>query len=68
MDSFGLETDIKLRSKRNSILFLDFIGYKVLESDPLLQIDLDPLEIANRKTLARDITNKIRQRKGLSLI
>jgi len=66
LDSFGLETEIRLRSRGAVLPQMYFEGWSVVPGNPLDDsIVLKPLEPSPPEVLARDLVVKTRRRKGL---
>uniref|UniRef100_A0A060T6H6 116 kDa U5 small nuclear ribonucleoprotein component n=1 Tax=Blastobotrys adeninivorans TaxID=409370 RepID=A0A060T6H6_BLAAD len=67
IDSFGLETDIRVATEGQAMVSLVFDEWQLVPGDPL---DKDqktrPLTAATPQALARDFVLKTRRRKGLS--
>ena len=67
IDSFGLETDLRLFTKGLGFGLSWFDHWAVVPGDPLDQlVELRPLEPAPHQSLARDFLVKTRRRKGLA--
>lgn len=67
IDSFGLETDIRVATKGQTKISFVFSHYAVVPGDPLDgDVELQPLETAVGAQLARNFVSKTRKRKGLS--
>jgi 116 kDa U5 small nuclear ribonucleoprotein component len=68
IDSFGLETEVRIRAKRLTEVSLVFERWDVVPGDPLDRTALPsrPLQPASAQALARDFVLKTRRRKGLS--
>lgn len=67
IDSFGLETDIRINTQGRAMVSLVFDRWNIVPGDPL---DRDmvtrPLQMASTQATARDFVLKTRRRKGLS--
>lgn len=67
IDSFGFETDLRIKTQGAAMVSLLFDGWSVVPGDPL---DRDavapPLQAATAQATARDFMLKTRRRKGLS--
>jgi 116 kDa U5 small nuclear ribonucleoprotein component len=67
IDSFGLETDLRIHTQGVANLSLVFDRWSVVPGDPLDRtVQLRPLEMAGAMSTARDFVVKTRRRKGLS--
>jgi U5 small nuclear ribonucleoprotein component len=67
IDSFGFETDLRIRTHGSAMVSLTFDGWSVVPGDPLdRDVALRPLEQASAQATARDFVLKTRRRKGLS--
>lgn len=66
MDSYGLETDIRIHTQGMAFSMAIFHGWSVVPGDPLdTSIELKLLEPAPPQYLAREFMVKTRRRKGL---
>ncbi|EFC46247.1 predicted protein [Naegleria gruberi] len=67
IDSFGLETDMRLSTKGRSFCLSKFDHWDIVPGDPLdTSITIAPLEPSPLHALAREFLLKTRRRKGLS--
>ncbi|KAI4172708.1 MAG: hypothetical protein LQ346_008546 [Caloplaca aetnensis] len=67
IDSFGLETDVRIHTQGQASLMLTFERWNVVPGDPLdKEAKTRPLEMAGAQGAARDFVVKTRRRKGLS--
>lgn len=68
IDSFGLETELRIRSEKPADVSLVFERWDVVPGDPLDRAAVlsRPLQPATAQALARDFVIKTRRRKGLS--
>jgi U5 small nuclear ribonucleoprotein component len=67
LETFGLETDLRVQSAGLAFCSSRFDHWEILEGDPLDdRIQLRPLEPADILELPREIMIKTRRRKGLS--
>ncbi|AOW00945.1 P-loop containing nucleoside triphosphate hydrolase protein [Yarrowia lipolytica] len=67
MDSFGLETDIRVATQGQALVSLIFNDWQVVPGDPLdRSIKLPSLQAMSGTSLARDFVVKTRRHKGLS--
>ena len=67
LDSFGFETDLRLFTQGQAMVFSVFDHWSVVPGDPLdRSIILHPLEPSPPPHLARELLIKTRRRKGLS--
>jgi len=67
VDSFGFETDLRIKSKGGAMVSLLFDNWNIVPGDPLdKSIVLRPLQVATPQATARDFVLKTRKRKGLS--
>lgn len=67
MDSFGLETDIRVATQGQALVALIFNDWQVVPGDPLdRSIKLPSLQAMSGTSLARDFVVKTRRHKGLS--
>lgn len=67
IDSFGLETDVRIHTQGQASLSLVFEKWSVVPGDPLdKEAKTRPLEMANAIGAARDFVIKTRRRKGLA--
>lgn len=66
LDSFGLETEIRLKTRGAAFCMTYFDRWNLVPGDPLDEsIALRPLEPSQPEQLARDLMVKTRRRKGL---
>lgn len=67
IDSFGFETDLRIKTQGSSMVSMVFDGWSIVPGDPLdgEQV-LRPLQPASTQATARDFMLKTRRRKGLS--
>ncbi|KAL9608932.1 MAG: hypothetical protein Q9167_006255 [Letrouitia subvulpina] len=67
IDSFGLETDVRIHTQGQASLSMVFERWSVVPGDPLdREAKTRPLEMANAIGAARDFVIKTRRRKGLA--
>lgn len=67
LDSFGFETDLRLYTQGQAMVFSIFDHWSIVPGDPLdRSIVLHPLEPSPQHHLARELLIKTRRRKGLS--
>lgn len=67
LDAFGLDVAIKLETKGQVSVTLNFDHWQIAPGDPLdTSIHIPKLSVANPVELSRDIVIKTRRRKGLS--
>ncbi|KAM7222564.1 P-loop containing nucleoside triphosphate hydrolase protein [Rhypophila decipiens] len=67
IDSFGLETDLRINTPGQAMVSLVFDRWNIVPGDPLdKEIILRPLQMASVQATARDFVLKTRRRKGLS--
>ncbi|KAL2876720.1 hypothetical protein SGCOL_008087 [Colletotrichum sp. CLE4] len=67
IDSFGFETDLRIKTKGMAMVSLTFDSWSVVPGDPLdKEVILRPLQPASAQATARDFVLKTRRRKGLS--
>ncbi|EMR67913.1 putative 116 kda u5 small nuclear ribonucleoprotein component protein [Eutypa lata UCREL1] len=67
IDSFGLETDIRIQTQGQAALCLVFDRWQKVPGDPLdRDVAIRPLQPADAQATARDFVLKTRRRKGLS--
>ncbi|TQV96452.1 elongation factor 2 [Cordyceps javanica] len=67
VDSFGFETDLRIRTQGSSMVSLVFDSWNVVPGDPLDREQvIRPLQPATAQATARDFVLKTRRRKGLS--
>jgi 116 kDa U5 small nuclear ribonucleoprotein component len=67
IDSFGLETDVRIHTQGQAMLSLVFDKWSIVPGDPLdKEAKTRPLEMASVQATARDFVLKTRRRKGLS--
>ncbi len=67
IDSFGLETDVRIHTQGQAMISLVFDRWSVVPGDPLdKEAKTRPLEMATAQATARDFVLKTRRRKGLS--
>jgi U5 small nuclear ribonucleoprotein component len=67
IDSFGLETELRLKTQGDAQLTTHFDHWAAVPGDPLDDsVALTPLQAASGFQLARDFVNKTRRRKGMS--
>ncbi|KAI0473975.1 P-loop containing nucleoside triphosphate hydrolase protein [Xylariaceae sp. FL0804] len=67
IDSFGFETDLRIRTKGKAMASLVFEKWQKVPGDPLdKDVVLRPLQPADAQATARDFVLKTRRRKGLS--
>jgi len=67
MDSFGLETDLRVHTAGQAMILQVFSRWDVVPGDPLdRSVELRPLEPQPPHALAREFTVKTRRRKGLA--
>lgn len=67
IESFGLETELRLKTQGQSMCFLLFSNWEVVPGDPLdKNCPLPLLKPVPTESLARDFVLKTRRRKGLS--
>ena len=66
LDSFGLETELRLKSRGTVLPMMYFHRWEIVPGDVLVDsIQLKPLEPSPSEFLARDLVVKTRRRKGL---
>jgi len=66
LDSFGLETDVRVQTRGRAFLEASFDSWRVVPGDPLDEsVRLRPLEASLPEQLARELVVKTRRRKGL---
>jgi U5 small nuclear ribonucleoprotein component len=66
LDSFGLDTDLRLSTQGQAVLVLNFDSFQLVPGNPLdASLVLPPLRPAPDSHLARDLLVKTRNRKGL---
>lgn len=67
IDSFGFETDLRIKTQGMAMVSLTFDSWNIVPGDPLDKtVTLRPLQMANAQATARDFVLKTRRRKGLS--
>ncbi|CAI6090378.1 unnamed protein product [Clonostachys chloroleuca] len=67
IDSFGFETDLRIKTQGSSMVSLVFDSWSIVPGDPLDKEQIiRPLQPANAQATARDFVLKTRRRKGLS--
>ena len=67
IDSFGLETDVRIHTQGQASVGLVFERWEVVPGDPLdKEAKTRPLEMASAMGAARDFVLKTRRRKGLA--
>lgn len=67
IDSFGFETDLRIRTQGSSMVSLVFDSWSIVPGDPLDREQvIKPLQPASAQATARDFVLKTRRRKGLS--
>jgi U5 small nuclear ribonucleoprotein component len=67
IDSFGLETDLRIHTQGQATVSLVFDKWSVVPGDPLdRDVKVRPLEMAGAIATARDFVLKTRRRKGLA--
>lgn len=67
IDSFGLETDIRVATEGQAMVSLVFDNWELVPGDPLDSTQIvKPLQAAGMSQMARDFVLKTRRRKGLS--
>ncbi|KAL0212254.1 hypothetical protein RCL1_005880 [Eukaryota sp. TZLM3-RCL] len=67
IDSFGLETDVRLHSKGQVMVQSFFSSFELMDGDVLdNSIELPAMEMLSEQYLAREIMVKSRRRKGLT--
>ncbi|OHE92697.1 elongation factor Tu GTP binding domain-containing protein [Colletotrichum orchidophilum] len=67
IDSFGFETDLRIKTKGMAMVSLTFDSWSIVPGDPLdKEVILRPLQPASAQATARDFVLKTRRRKGLS--
>ncbi|KAM3515404.1 hypothetical protein MY11210_000966 [Beauveria gryllotalpidicola] len=67
VDSFGFETDLRIRTQGSSMVSMVFDSWSVVPGDPLDREQVvPPLQPASAQATARDFVLKTRRRKGLS--
>lgn len=67
IDSFGFETDLRIKTQGSSMVSLVFDNWSIVPGDPLDREQiLRPLQPASAQATARDFVLKTRRRKGLS--
>lgn len=68
IDSFGFETDLRIKTQGGSMVSMVFDSWHIIPGDPLDREQvLRPLQPAATQATARDFVLKTRSRKGLSL-
>ncbi|KAM4067274.1 elongation factor tu GTP binding domain-containing protein [Hirsutella rhossiliensis] len=66
-DSFGFETDLRIKTQGSSMVSMVFDSWSIVPGDPLDNEQvLRPLQPASTQATARDFMLKTRRRKGLS--
>ncbi|KAF5023073.1 hypothetical protein F66182_4885 [Fusarium sp. NRRL 66182] len=67
IDSFGFETDLRIKTQGSSMVSLVFDSWSIVPGDPLDRDQIiRPLQPAAAQATARDFVLKTRRRKGLS--
>ncbi|KFA48897.1 hypothetical protein S40293_02574 [Stachybotrys chartarum IBT 40293] len=67
IDSFGFETDLRIKTQGSSMVSMVFDSWNIVPGDPLDREQYTkPLEAATAQATARDFVLKTRRRKGLS--
>jgi U5 small nuclear ribonucleoprotein component len=67
IDSFGFETDLRIKTQGAAMVSLVFHKWDIVPGDPLDKtVVLRPLQPAGAQAIARDFMLKTRRRKGLS--
>lgn len=67
IDSFGFETDLRIKTQGSSMVSLVFDSWSIVPGDPLDRDQIiRPLQPATAQATARDFVLKTRKRKGLS--
>ncbi|OLN82861.1 Pre-mRNA-splicing factor cwf10 [Colletotrichum chlorophyti] len=67
IDSFGFETDLRIKTKGMAMVSLTFDSWNIVPGDPLdKEVIIRPLQPASAQATARDFVLKTRRRKGLS--
>lgn len=67
IDSFGFETDLRIKTQGAAMVSLSFENWSVVPGDPLDKgAVVRPLQAAGVQATARDFVLKTRRRKGLS--
>ncbi|TQN71723.1 Pre-mRNA-splicing factor cwf10 [Colletotrichum shisoi] len=67
IDSFGFETDLRIKTKGMAMVSLTFDSWSIVPGDPLdKEVIIRPLQPASAQATARDFVLKTRRRKGLS--
>ncbi|KJZ76975.1 hypothetical protein HIM_03852 [Hirsutella minnesotensis 3608] len=67
IDSFGFETDLRIKTQGSSMVSMVFDSWNIVPGDPLdSEQILRPLQPASTQATARDFMLKTRRRKGLS--
>ncbi|KAJ0336817.1 hypothetical protein COL922a_007506 [Colletotrichum nupharicola] len=67
IDSFGFETDLRIKTKGMAMVSLTFDSWSIVPGDPLdKDVIIRPLQPASAQATARDFVLKTRRRKGLS--
>lgn len=67
IDSFGFETDLRIKTQGAAMVSLSFDNWSVVPGDPLDKAAVTrPLQAASVQATARDFVLKTRRRKGLS--
>ncbi|KOS21496.1 Pre-mRNA-splicing factor cwf10 [Escovopsis weberi] len=67
IDSFGFETDLRIKTQGSSMVSLVFDSWSIVPGDPLDREQATrPLQPASAQATARDFILKTRRRKGLS--
>jgi 116 kDa U5 small nuclear ribonucleoprotein component len=67
IDSFGFETDVRIKTKGAAMVSLVFDSWQIVPGDPLDKtVVLRPMMMAPVPATARDFVLKTRRRKGLS--
>ncbi|KYK57599.1 hypothetical protein DCS_04610 [Drechmeria coniospora] len=67
IDSFGFETDLRIKTQGSSMVSMVFDSWSIVPGDPLDREQvIRPLQPASTQATARDFVLKTRRRKGLS--
>ncbi|EFY87372.1 putative ribosomal elongation factor EF-2 [Metarhizium acridum CQMa 102] len=67
IDSFGFETDLRIKTQGSSMVSLVFDNWSIVPGDPLDREQIiRPLQPASAQATARDFVLKTRRRKGLN--
>ncbi|KAK5992486.1 Elongation factor Tu GTP-binding domain-containing protein 2 [Cladobotryum mycophilum] len=67
IDSFGFETDLRIKTQGGSMVSLVFDSWSIVPGDPLDREQITrPLQPSTAQATARDFVLKTRRRKGLS--